>query len=77
MCQHRRNLGYVARLVQIVDDQGRNLAAAVDIQSVEAVDHDTAAAKGARLHLERPAALSLYFQNDAVRMGTRQIGDAE
>ena len=37
MCQHRRNLGYVARLVQIVDDQGRNLAAAVDIQPVEAV----------------------------------------
>ena len=69
MCQHRRNLGHVPRLVQIVDDQGRN--------PVEAVDHDTAAAKGARLHLERPAALSLYFQNDAVRMGTRQIGDAE
>ena len=60
------------RLVQIVDDQGRNLAAAVDIQPVEAVDHDTAAAKGARLH-PRASGRSFPFTSRTTlfRMGTR------
>ena len=66
--EHGGHLGDMARLVQVVDDQGRGVAVEVYVDAVELVDHDAASAEGGSLYLQLTAACRGQLQDGGIRM---------